>query len=90
MLGGWVEGDHVVVKVSDNGIGIPDSNKAKVFSLDSITTLGTQKEKGTGLGLLICRELIEKNKGRIWFESQEDRGTTFFFTLPVYREEVMA
>jgi two-component system, sensor histidine kinase LadS len=90
VLGGWVEGEHVIVKVSDNGIGIPDANKAKMFSLDSITTLGTQKEKGTGLGLLICRELIEKNKGRIWFESQEDQGTTFFFTLPVYREKVIA
>ena len=61
-----------------------------MFSLDSITTLGTQKEKGTGLGLLICRELIEKNKGRIWFESQENQGTTFFFTLPVYREQTFA
>jgi two-component system, sensor histidine kinase LadS len=90
VLGGWVEGDNVIVKVSDNGIGIPDANKAKMFSLDSITTLGTQKEKGTGLGLLICRELIEKNKGRIWFESQEGEGTTFFFTLPVYKEKTLA
>jgi signal transduction histidine kinase len=40
--------------------------------------------------LWIGRERIEKNKGRIWFESQEDQGTTFFFTLPVYREKVIA
>jgi two-component system, sensor histidine kinase LadS len=73
--------NEVIVSVSDTGIGIPEANRGKLFSLDSITTLGTQKEKGTGLGLLICKEFVEKNGGRIWFESEEGKGATFFFTL---------
>lgn len=85
-ISGIVDEQYVIVTVADNGIGIPEANKAKLFSLDSITTLGTQKEKGTGLGLLICRELIERNNGRIWFESQEGRGTAFYFLVPLFTE----
>ena len=45
------------------------------------TTLGTDDEKGTGLGLIICRELVEKNGGKIWIESESGKGTKFFFTV---------
>lgn len=85
-ISGIVDKPNVIVTVADNGIGIPEVNKAKLFSLDSITTLGTQKEKGTGLGLLICRELIERNNGRIWFESQEGTGTAFYFSVPLFTD----
>ena len=73
----------VIVNVSDNGIGMPSEFKDKIFEIDSQTTSrGTNDEKGTGLGLIICKELIEMNGGQISFVSQENKGTTFTFTLP--------
>jgi len=80
----------IIISVSDTGVGIPTLNRERLFTLTSITTEGTHNEKGTGLGLLLCREFVEKNGGKIWFETQEGRGTTFFFSLPVYVEGVMA
>jgi signal transduction histidine kinase len=73
---------QVIVSVADTGVGIPASHRNRLFTLNSITTPGTSKEKGTGLGLLLCREFVEKNGGRIWFETTEGKGTTFFFSLP--------
>lgn len=80
---------YITVSVSDTGVGIPPSNRDNLFSLSSITTPGTKQEKGTGLGLLLCREFVEKNGGRIWFESEEGRGTTFYFSLPINQEKRM-
>jgi two-component system, sensor histidine kinase LadS len=73
---------YVTVSVSDTGIGIPAVNRDRMFSLDIVTTLGTKQEKGTGLGLILCKEFVERNGGKIWFESEEGKGTTFFFTVP--------
>ena len=62
---------------------MPSEFKEKLFQIDSQTTSrGTNDEKGTGLGLIICKELIEMNGGQISFVSQENKGTTFTFTLP--------
>jgi two-component system, sensor histidine kinase LadS len=72
----------VTVCVKDTGVGIPLANRAKIFSLDIVTTAGTRQEKGTGLGLLLCKEFVERNGGRIWFESEEGKGSTFYFTVP--------
>lgn len=73
----------VIVNVIDHGIGMPSEFKDKLFQIDSQTTSrGTNDEKGTGLGLIICKELIEMNGGQISFVSQENKGTTFTFTLP--------
>jgi len=56
----------------------------QLFKIDSdIKRPGTANEKGTGLGLIICKEMIEANKGTIWAESRQGKGSTFFFTLPV-------
>ena len=77
------DASYVTVTVADTGIGIPKENQHKIFSLDSVTTLGTKQEKGTGLGLLLCKEFVERNNGSIWFDSEEGKGTEFHFTLPI-------
>lgn len=75
--------DKIDIYVSDTGIGIKDEDKEKLFRIDMhLTTAGTEKEEGSGLGLILCKELVEKNKGEIWVESQLGKGSTFHFTLP--------
>jgi signal transduction histidine kinase len=79
--------DHkIIISVADSGIGIPEKNRDKLFTIASVTTQGTRQEKGTGLGLLLCKEFVEKNAGTIWFETEEGKGTTFYFSLPDYVE----
>jgi len=74
----------VEIAIADTGIGISAQEIPKLFRIDiSHTTIGTGKEKGTGLGLILCKEFVEKNGGEIWVESQEGQGSTFYFTLPV-------
>jgi len=76
------EPETLTVSIQDTGVGIPAANQERLFSLDGITTKGTRQEAGTGLGLILCKEFVERNKGKIWFESEEGRGTTFYFSLP--------
>lgn len=72
-----------LVTVKDNGIGMNNDVLKMLFDKTSpYTTRGTANEKGTGLGLILCKEFVEKNGGRIWVESEEGSGSTFFFTLP--------
>jgi|GEM_PF-7076297 len=79
--------DFVSVQIKDNGIGIPEENILKLFSVESnISTEGTQKEKGTGLGLLMVKEMIEKNNGEIIVKSKLNLGSTFEFSLPIARK----
>ena len=74
---------EITVSVSDNGIGINPEVKGKLFNKTStFTTRGTSNEKGTGIGLILCKEFLEKNGGKIWLESEEGKGSTFFFTIP--------
>jgi signal transduction histidine kinase len=74
---------QVIVSVSDCGIGISESRINNLFRIDyNVSTEGTHKEKGTGLGLILCREFVEKHGGRIWAESKEGEGSTFSFSLP--------
>jgi signal transduction histidine kinase/ligand-binding sensor domain-containing protein len=76
------ETHFIHICVSDNGVGIPEENLNKIFSIDSkSTTTGTEGEKGTGLGLLLCKEFAEKNKGKIWAESKYAKGSKFFLSL---------
>lgn len=73
----------VVISIEDSGVGIDDKKLSQIFEItsDSIST-GTSGETGTGLGLVLCKEFIEINKGQIWVESQRNVGSTFFFSLP--------
>ncbi len=76
------ENNTVEISIEDSGIGISEKNIEKLFKIETtFSTYGTEKEKGTGLGLIICKELVEKNGGAIRVESKEDSGSTFFFTL---------
>jgi len=76
--------DQLEISVSDNGIGMKDETIAKLFKLDSnISTYGTENEKGTGLGLFLCKEFVEKHGGKIWVESESGKGSTFKFILPM-------
>jgi len=73
--------------VSDNGVGINEKVKKKLFSLDeNYSSTGTANEKGTGLGLLICKEFVEKHGGKIWVESESGIGSDFKFTLPYFNK----
>jgi len=74
----------VNVMVKDTGIGIRQNDLPKLFAIEQqFTTKGTANELGTGLGLLICKELVEKHGGKIWAESEVNRGTIFTFSIPV-------
>lgn len=74
----------VEISVADNGVGISKENMDKIFRIDvPHSTEGTAKEKGTGLGLILCKEIIEKNGSKIWVESEKSKGSIFTFTLPV-------
>lgn len=73
---------YIEIAVIDTGIGIAPNKISSLFEINAKnTSLGTEKEKGTGLGLILCKELIETNKGRIWVESNIGQGSTFKFTL---------
>lgn len=75
--------DQTVLSVSDTGVGISKKDQLRMFRIEENFSLkGTQNEKGTGLGLILCKEFIEKYGGKIWVESEEGKGSKFFFTLP--------
>jgi signal transduction histidine kinase len=79
------QGEKLLVTVSDTGVGIPEESREKLFRLNSsFTTPGTQNERGTGLGLLLCKEFVERNGGSIWVESRVGEGSHFKFTVPRY------
>ena len=76
---------ELIVSVTDTGVGISKERMAKLFEInENYSTSGTQNEKGTGLGLILCKEFIEKNNGKIWVESESGTGSTFFFSLPLF------
>jgi signal transduction histidine kinase len=75
---------HLEVSVSDTGIGIPEEQLSGIFEIDrTMSTHGTRGETGSGLGLLICKEFIEKNGGHIHVKSKPNKGSTFTFTIPI-------
>ncbi len=78
---------HVKVIIEDNGTGISKNDLEKIMSQEILTSPGTEREYGTGLGLLIVREFVEKNGGKIDIKSKISQGTCFSFTLPVFSEQ---
>ncbi|MHC1704951.1 MAG: PAS domain S-box protein [Tenuifilaceae bacterium] len=77
------DSNKLIITIADNGIGISETIKDKLFKLDpKSSNLGTAGEKGTGLGLIICKEFVEKHGGRIWVESQLGEGSKFSFSIP--------
>lgn len=75
---------EIIITVSDNGVGIEPERLNNLFDIsNTISTVGTANEKGTGLGLVICKEFIEKHGGKIWAESELGKGSDFKFTLPL-------
>jgi len=79
---------NIIISVSDNGIGIANDELTKLFNISEvITTKGTANERGTGLGLLLCKDFVVKHGGKIWVESEVGKGSDFKFTLPISIEQ---
>jgi signal transduction histidine kinase len=80
-------GNSVEISVIDTGKGIAKEKQKKIFRVDTLSSSpGTDGEKGTGFGLLLCKDLVERNGGSIWFESEKEKGSAFHFTVPVQNE----
>ena len=77
-------GDFVEISVVDNGVGMSEERVQRLFDIGEKhkSSIGTSGEKGTGLGLILCQEFVERHGGKIWAESQPGQGSTFTFTLP--------
>lgn len=74
------------VEVADTGVGMSEDIKQKLFNIKHHhTTLGTGNEKGTGLGLILCKEFVEKSRGSIWVDSELEKGSKFCFTVPAMK-----
>ncbi|MFC2104740.1 two-component regulator propeller domain-containing protein [Bacteroidota bacterium] len=81
------DNNHIEVSVKDQGVGISEENLKKLFRIDvKYKSVGTSGEKGTGLGLVLCKEFVEKNNGQINVESNFGKGSVFRFTVPVEKE----
>ena len=75
--------NEIAISVSDSGIGMSEEDRSKLFRIDvHYTTVGTNNESGTGVGLILCKELVEKHSGKIWVESELGKGSKFIFALP--------
>ena len=78
----------IIVSVADNGIGIKPENISRLFDISQVyTTPGTADEEGTGLGLLLCKEFVEKHGGAIWVKSEYGIGSEFKFSLPMPQDQ---
>lgn len=75
--------DEICIGVRDHGIGIPADQQGKLFEVFQRLEAPNSNATGTGLGLVVCRRLVEAHKGRMWLESQPGEGSTFYFTLPI-------
>ena len=78
-----VEEENVLIEIRDNGCGIPKENRAEMFRPNFTT-----KTSGMGLGLAIVKNILLAAKGDIWFESEENVGTSFFVRIPLYKDDL--
>lgn len=84
IIGSHVETDKVIVSVKDSGKGMSAEDKEKLLKTEThFSRYGTNNEEGSGLGLLLCQDFAIKNGGDLWFESEEGKGSTFFFSIPL-------
>jgi PAS domain S-box-containing protein len=84
MVAAQKNGKFLTLMVKDSGIGIPKKDIKKLFRIDTkYTNIGTAQERGTGLGLLLCKEFVERHGGKIWVESNVGKGSEFMFTIPL-------
>lgn len=80
----YIYDSNCIISVKDNGVGIKQSDKEKIFSIENkISNTGTEGELSTGLGLILSNEYIKLNNGKIWFESEFGKGSTFFISIPL-------
>jgi signal transduction histidine kinase len=80
--------DMIRFSVKDNGVGMNENQKSMLFEINkSFTTPGTTNEKGSGLGMILCKDFIEKHGGEIWVESNSGKGSEFFFTIPAISKQ---
>ncbi|HYU19925.1 MAG TPA: ATP-binding protein [Chloroflexota bacterium] len=91
VVGGQIQGDTLVVSVTDQGVGIPTRDLNRVFDrFHRVEGEISKRVGGTGLGLAICQRLVEAHGGKIWAESRLGKGSTFFFTLPLYERSAVS
>jgi signal transduction histidine kinase len=84
-----VKSDLVKITVEDNGVGIDPGNQKNIFRIDEQFRMdGTADEQGTGLGLILCKDFVEKNNGTISVESELNKGSKFTFTVPKYNNSL--
>lgn len=82
-----IKDNFVIVSIKDNGVGMTEDCIKNLFNIENKNcSIGTANEQGSGLGLILCKDFIEKNGGKIWVESNLDKGSEFIFSLPVYQE----
>src|SRR5690606_11094451 len=74
--------NNCLISIEDKGCGIPAERQKNIFSLNAVSTYGTENEKGVGLGLVLCKEFISAQNGEIWFKSEPGSGTTFYISIP--------
>jgi signal transduction histidine kinase len=82
-------GNKICFSIRDNGVGMDDNQKSMLFEMNkSFTTPGTTNEKGSGLGMILCKDFIEKHGGEIWVDSASGNGSEFFFTIPAIQKKL--
>ncbi|MFM6312390.1 MAG: sensor histidine kinase, partial [Dolichospermum sp.] len=79
-----IKNEFTTVFIADSGVGIDPEKQKNLFTMSVESTQGTANEKGTGLGLLICKDFVTSNGGSIWVESEAHSGSKFVFTIPNY------
>lgn len=77
------DNQNILIRVKDTGTGMTPDQTQKLFKIKVESQTGTRNESGTGMGLLFCKDLVEKCKGKIWVTSEMGSGTTFCFTIPI-------
>ena len=79
-----IDNEKIIISIADQGVGMSKEIMDKLFRIDeSVSSIGTSGEKGTGLGLILCKEFIENHNGKIWVESTIGEGSTFKFEIPI-------